>query len=135
MFSKHAYKLVAMKLVHERVKFAIEKSGHTPTSAARELGCSPEAVLQWISGATKNLRPSNLFALADLTGYSARWLGTGDGPQVDSYQNATIQHVVKVMENLPPDEQYKLSRMADAFAGPAANDDRPTRGNEREMGS
>lgn len=79
-----------------------------------------------MNGATKNLRPANLFALSDLTGFCARWIGTGDGPQVDSYRNSAIQHVVHVMEHLPPDEQSKLARMADAFVGPAANDDPPS---------
>lgn len=123
-----------MSKLSERVALAIEKSGHYPSSAAKALGVSAEAVLQWISGTTKTIKAENIFALADLTGYSARWLATGVGPQIVSYRNATIQHVVQVMENLPPDEQSKLARMADAFAGPAANDDPPAASNERDVG-
>lgn len=137
-FSKHAFILYAMSnpsTVHERVTLAIEDSGHNASSAARALRCSPEAVLQWMNGTTKNLRPVNLFALADLTGYSARWLATGEGPHIDSYRNTTIQHVVHVMENLPSEEQSKLARMADAFAGPASNDDPSTASNKRDMAS
>lgn len=136
MFSKYASMLRCMSTlntVHERVTHAIEKSGHNASSAARELGCTPEAVLQWMNGTTKNIRPVNLFALADLTGFSARWLATGDGPQIDSYRNATIQHVVQVMEKLPAEEQGKLARMADAFAGPASNDDPPATSSQRDM--
>lgn len=123
----------SLNTVHDRVKHAIEKSGHTATSAARELGCTPEAVLQWMNGTTKNIRPINLFPLADITGYSARWIATGDGPQIERYNNAAIQHVVHVMEHLPASEQEKLARMADAFAGPASNDDPPPTSQQRDV--
>lgn len=135
MFSKQAYILAGMKSLHERVKHAINQSGNTPSSAAKVLGCSPEAVLQWMSGATKNLRPPNLFSLADLTGFSARWIATGEGPQIEAYKNKAIQHVVQVMENMPPDEQQKLARMADAFVVPSANDDPPAAPRKRRVDS
>lgn len=114
-----------MTTLHERVARAIKESGHNPSSVAREIGVSAEAVLQWVNGPTKNLRNDNLFALADVTGFSARWIGTGEGPQVECYSSAAIKHVVQVMENLPADEQAKLSRMADAFQGPPASNDHP----------
>ncbi len=87
----------------------------------------------WMDGTTKTIKAENIFKLADLTGFSARWLATGDGPQIDSYRNTTIQHVVHVMEKLPADEQGKLARMADAFAGPASNDDPSATSGQRDM--
>ena len=62
-FRKLACSLESMKTLHERVTRAITKSGHTASSAVKKLDVSPEAVLQWMSVATKNIRPTNLFAL------------------------------------------------------------------------
>lgn len=114
-----------MENIHQRVTRAVTASGHTASSVARKIGVSPEAVGQWMKGPTKNLRNENLFALADATGFSARWIGTGQGPEIERYNNAAIQHVLSVMENLPAAEQDKLARMADAFTDPPANDHPP----------
>ena len=113
-----------MENIHQRVTRAVTGSGHTASSVARKIGVSPEAVGQWMKGPTKNLRNENLFALADATGFSARWIGTGQGPEIERYSTA-VKHVLSVMENLPPAEQDKLARLADAFVGPPANDSPP----------
>ena len=127
MFNKQTSTMIIMALqtLAERVAKAINACGKTPSGIAREIGVSPAAVYQWIQGGIKDLRNDNLFALADATGFSARWLGTGDGPMVDCYGNAAVKHVLKVMESLPPTEQTKLARMADAFTDPPANDHPP----------
>jgi transcriptional regulator with XRE-family HTH domain len=75
-----------MRLLSERVRHAIEQSGHTPSSVARAIGCTPAAVLQWVSGDTKNIKNDLLFALADATKFEARWIGTGDGPPQSAAQ-------------------------------------------------
>jgi transcriptional regulator with XRE-family HTH domain len=81
---KHIYfaclYILRMRLLSERVRHAIEQSGHTPSSVSRVIGCTPAAVLQWISGDTKNIKNDLLFALADATKFEARWIGTGNGP-------------------------------------------------------
>lgn len=119
--------MVAMttQTLAERVAKAIDASGKTPAGIAREIGVSPAAVYQWIQGGIKDLRNDNLFALADATGFAARWLGTGEGPMVDCYGSAAVKHIMAVMENLPPAEQTKLARLADAFSDPPANDHPP----------
>lgn len=71
----------AMSTLSERVTRAVRESGHSATSAAKAIGCTPEAVLQWMNGPTKNLKGEFLFALADLTGFEARWIATGDAPE------------------------------------------------------
>jgi SOS-response transcriptional repressor LexA len=43
------------------------------------MGVSKAAVSQWENGDIKNLRPANLFALQNFTGYSAEWIATGAG--------------------------------------------------------
>ena len=53
---------------------------------ARAIGCTPAAVLQWVSGDTKNIKNDLHFALADATKFEARWIGTGDGPPQSAAQ-------------------------------------------------
>ncbi len=106
-----------MTTLAERVTKAIQTSGHSASSIARQLGCSPEAVLQWMSGATKNIKNEFLFALADITKFNARWIGTGDGPEIDSYTtNRHIQHVVGVMEKMPDVVQAEAVKEVDSLA-------------------
>lgn len=113
-----------MPTVNERVTRAITLSGHTPSSVARALGISPEAVLQWMHGPTKNLRNDNLFGLADVTGFSARWIGTGIGPEIETYRRADIQRALRVMEQLPEGDMATLSRMIELY-GIAVSADMP----------
>ena len=65
----------------ERIAYAIEQSGQTPAGVARIIGCSSAAIYQWINGITKDVKNDLLFALADATGFEARWIGTGKGPE------------------------------------------------------
>lgn len=44
-------------------------------------GVTPGSITQWKNGQTKNLKFDNLFRLADLTGFSPRWLAIGEGPE------------------------------------------------------
>lgn len=64
-----------------RVEFALDESGHTPTSTAKKIGCKPQAISQWISRPDTNIKNPLLFKFADLTGFEARWIATGEGPQ------------------------------------------------------
>jgi transcriptional regulator with XRE-family HTH domain len=54
----------------------------TKAEVARRCGVSKPTVSQWTNGSTQNLKSQHLFALADATGFSARWLGTGQGPRL-----------------------------------------------------
>jgi transcriptional regulator with XRE-family HTH domain len=65
----------------ERVAKAIVDSGQDDRRIAAAVGVSPQAVGQWRHGRIKNLRMGNLFALADSTGFSARWIAIGKGPE------------------------------------------------------
>lgn len=64
-----------------RIAYVLEATGHTPSSMARLLGCAPAAVYQWLNGSTKNLKEVFLWRLADITGFEARWISLGEGPQ------------------------------------------------------
>lgn len=117
---------MSMNTLAERVTKAIETSGNTASSVARQIGCSPEAVLQWMNGSTKNIKNEFLFALADITKFNARWLGTGDGPEIDAYAlNRYIQHVVAVMEKMPDVVQAEAVKEVDSLAEFAAKLTKP----------
>lgn len=106
-----------MKLLHERVQYVLAQSDKTPTDIGKALGISSEAVLQWASGKTKHIRPENLFAFADATGFEARWIGTGEGPERPLYsRNPTVRHALAVMEQLPAPYQTQAVRQIDSLA-------------------
>lgn len=68
----------------ERIQRAIKvviDSGRMQKDIADYCGVSPGSVTQWKNGQTKNLKFDNLYRLADLTGFSARWLAIGEGPE------------------------------------------------------
>lgn len=46
---------------------------------AEACNTSPQAVYTWAKGELKNLKSENLFPLADITGYNARWIASGKG--------------------------------------------------------
>lgn len=73
-----------------RIQFALAESDHTPTTAARAIGCRPQAISQWISGASKNIKNDLLFKFSDLTGFEARWIATGEGRQRNSEKDGGI---------------------------------------------
>lgn len=66
---------------HERIARAINLSGLKKGEIAAACKVANSAVTQWISGESKSLKPENLFALAKVTGFSAKWLAVGEGPE------------------------------------------------------
>ena len=80
MVLKHSCNLFAMSTLGERVARAINESDVTVKDVAEACGLSVQAIYAWRRGDVKDLRNENLFALADITGFEARWIGTGTGP-------------------------------------------------------
>lgn len=70
-----------MTTLGERVARAINESGVTAKTVAEACNISVQAVYAWKRGDVKDLRNENLFCLADVTGFEARWIGTGAGPE------------------------------------------------------
>lgn len=103
-----------------RVEFALSENGLTPTSAAPLIGCTREAILQWIDGSTKNIKNELLFALADLTKFEARWIATGSGNQrsVKPIYDTKIQTVVLAMEKMTEYRKDDLVKISNTFAQP-----------------
>lgn len=66
---------------HARIARAIALSGKKKGEIASACGVQPSAVTQWISGESKSLKPENLYALAEATGFRAEWLAIGRPPE------------------------------------------------------
>lgn len=80
MFLNNACTILAMDLA-ERITRAIKESGRDVREIAKACDTSSQAIYVWMRGGVKDLRNANLFALADLTGFEARWIATGEGPE------------------------------------------------------
>ena len=108
----------------ERVEYVLAEKGLTPSSAAPLIGCSREAISQWIDGSTKNIKNEYLFALADATGYEARWIATGQGERKSPkpIYDAKIQAVVCAMEKMPEYRKDDLVKISSTLAQPDGED-------------
>lgn len=108
----------AMSTLSERVTRAIRESGHSATSAAKAIGCTPEAVLQWMNGPTKNLKGEFLFALADLTGFEARWIATGEKPEKTASQDkrkASLLAYFEQADNRGKDAIFRVAEIESQY--------------------
>lgn len=65
----------------ERIAYAISQSGKKKGEIAAECGVSNSAVSQWLAGSSKTMKPENLYALAEATGFLPKWLALGEGPK------------------------------------------------------
>lgn len=70
-----------MTTLEQRVARAINESECEVATIADACGISVQAVYAWKRGEVKNLQGKNLFILADLTAFNARWIATGEGPE------------------------------------------------------
>lgn len=95
----------------ERIDHALRTSKTSVATAAKECDVSAQSVYAWVRGDTKNLRAEHLFALAELTGFEARWIATGKGPERPIYRrNPRAAEVLKAMESLP---EYLVDKLVD----------------------
>jgi len=65
----------------QRIAHAIKASGIKQIDLAAYAKVSRSAASQWASGDIIKVTAENIFAIADMTGYEARWLATGEGPE------------------------------------------------------
>jgi transcriptional regulator with XRE-family HTH domain len=96
MLCKKISKLPCMGTFAGRLKEALDGKGWNPSDLAREIGISPSAVYQYLSGDSKDMRPENLFKAADKLEVHARWLGTGDGPKALELSRTINAETLKV---------------------------------------
>jgi transcriptional regulator with XRE-family HTH domain len=84
-----------MENLGSRIDHAISQSGKSIAEVARACDVSVQAIYTWMRNGVKDLRNDNLFALADITGFEARWIGTGKGPRktADDTRKATLDSI------------------------------------------
>ena len=67
----------------DRIQALID-AGFTRTQIAKAAKKSQSAVTQWLSGDTKELKSDSAAGIQAVTGFSAVWLATGQGPRLIS---------------------------------------------------
>lgn len=86
-----------MKNINDRIREAVNADSRTQVEIAAACGVTKATVNDWMQGRTRNIRPENLFALADALGVSARWLATGKGPRIDPLKTPAIKVIADVL--------------------------------------
>ena len=99
----------------DRIGYAITTSGHTPASIAKKIGCEPAAIYQWLNGSTKNIKEHLLWALADATGFEARWISTGEGPM---RLPQSTRHAIDALTAMEPAAQYTAAAIIETLSRP-----------------
>lgn len=97
--------LSGMPTLSERITEAIDaakSNGHSVAHIATACSITPQAVYQWMDGATKSLTGENLAELAEISGYRALWISKEKGPKLDS---RSIRQAIKLMEMMTPERQ------------------------------
>ncbi|HDS0941462.1 TPA: helix-turn-helix domain-containing protein [Pseudomonas putida] len=80
---------------YERIAKAIAASGKRKSEIAADCGVSASAVTQWVSGESKSMKPENIYALAKATGFHAKWLAIGEGPEQEGHPEANVRPVAQ----------------------------------------
>lgn len=101
----------------QRISRAMTESGKSVEDVAKACDVSVQAVYTWMRDEIKDLRNKNLFPLADLTGFEARWLDTGEGPERPLYRlDSHIGRALAVMEHMPEPYQAQAVKQIDSLA-------------------
>lgn len=101
-----------MSSIGDRIKQAMDAAGFTQPDLARRIGVSKQAISAMIAGTTKAPTADNVFRIAEATGYEARWIVTGKGPQ--TRQEAAMDRLDISM--LSPSNQAAIRAALRAFA-------------------
>ncbi|EPJ8754270.1 putative HTH-type transcriptional regulator [Pseudomonas hunanensis] len=80
---------------YERIAKAIAASGKRKSEIAAACGVSASAVTQWVTGESKSMKPENIYALAKATGFHAKWLAIGEGPEQEGHPEANVRPVAQ----------------------------------------
>lgn len=106
----------------QRIAHAMTQSKVDVRTVAAKCGTSVQAVYSWMNGEVKDLRNTNLFALADLTGYEARWIGTGEGPEKSIDGDRRIAALVDIYQAADERGKATIFRVAEQESKYAASD-------------
>lgn len=111
-----------MDTLGKRIDHAITESGTSPASVAKACGITVQAVYAWMRDEVKNLQAENLFAVADITGFEARWIGTGEGPEKAPPGGSREKRLVEVYRNLDERGKTAVFRVAEAESAYVTSD-------------
>lgn len=114
-----------MNTLGDRVAHVIQASNLPVKDVAKYCGVTVQAVYAWKRGEVKDLRNDPLFLLADLTGFSARWIATGAGSRsgiqdpntkalVDFYENCDGRGKAAILRVAESESRYLVTIDADA---------------------
>lgn len=93
----------------------MDKSNTDIRTVASTCGVSVQAVYGWLRDEIKDMKNKHLFELAELTGFEAKWIATGEGPmQFDR----SIRHAEQVLAAMEPAARYTAVRLIDTLAEP-----------------
>lgn len=70
---------IMFAVASERLQYIVDQLGIDYTTLGRYAGVSKQAARKWCTGESKGLNMKNLFKIEAMTGYSARWIATGEG--------------------------------------------------------
>lgn len=105
-----------MDTLGKRIDIAITESQTDPAAIAKACGISVQAVYAWMRDEVKNLKAENLFALADITGFEARWIGTGEGPQrPGGGREKRLVELYKQLDDRGKDAVYRVAEAESSY--------------------
>lgn len=99
----------------DRIRKAMEDAKLSPTELAARSGVSGGAVTHWLNGTTKALKSETADRIGKATGYNARWLALGEGPE-KGFNLANEAYVAGMLQHKPTPEdtesyEYQLGVM------------------------
>ena len=77
--------------LHQRLSRIQRALGWSQSDLATAAKASRPAVSRWIKNGKTTMFPRHAFALSDASGYSARWLLLGEGPELVSEIEAALR--------------------------------------------
>ena len=89
----------------ERIEKAITHSEKKKSHIADEIGVSPSAITQWITGQTESIDGVNLLKFARATGTRYEWIALEEGEMVQEgmiITDPTLKKAVMSLEKMPP---------------------------------
>lgn len=106
----------------DRILEILLEDPRSDAALARAVGVTRATINDWKQGRTKNLRNENLFALADATGYAARWIATGAGPKRVERKAPDVEIIENALARMNPDVRQSFVDMAQRVAEAAPAD-------------
>lgn len=103
-----------LKSQSQRIAYALRESHIKQIDLARLAGVSRSAASQWVNGEIIKVSAENIFAIADATGFSARWLALGEGPPRNHSTEERANKLLTLYQRLDERGQAAVFRVAES---------------------